>query len=446
MNSLFMQGFAYSALTIGPLSALAWWLYLSKIEGSARKEKTSGERSEKLQFSHPSLLTPGFSRLSYTLALLIGIAALLISFGTYWDISEHIITGIVPGGEDFLWPPHLMIYAGFLLALLVALGGLAALGVPNLKAGINDPRRWVRRNPYVAATVLVAGYGVLSIPGDAIWHELYGIDLTAWSPPHIFLGLSASFLAVFGAALLGRGERNGRREERGTAVLSLLTPLFSLLGFHSSRADWRGVVQLLYLAMALLLFLPIGSVEWELGTVDGFVARRPIWLYPTIIGGASFFLLLLGRRMTSGPWTATVFALFYFGLRLAATSFADLVSGSPPRLTLVFILGAFFVDLTCRWMARSGFRMRNWQTALAASGVFVAGYTAVAQPTIQYYLLQFLPSFTISDHLLTILFTFLLCAALYPLALGLGNWLQHSAERTPGSEELPGAVAAPATG
>ncbi len=420
MNSLFLQGLVFSGLAIGVLAFLAWWLYLSPVK-QLDKTGASAAVHGRNAFSNSPLL---FN----SLALMVGIGALLICVGGYWDLSEHVVTGIVPGGEDFLWPPHLLIYAGFLLAFLVAVGGLSALAVPNLRAGVIDPRRWVRRNPYVGATVLVAGYGIFSIPGDAIWHELYGIDLTAWSPPHIFIALSSASLPIFAAGLLiGAGNRARPGGER------------------FSGPDWRSFVNLFYLAIALSVFLIVGTSEWEINEVTGHVAQRPVWLYPTAIGVSSFFLSVLARKIVPGPWSATAFALFFFGMRIAATSFAEIVSGAMPRLTLVFILGAVLLDLTCRWMERLGFKPGDWQVRLAASGAFMVGYTIVAQPTIEFLFLRYLPHFTVPDHLLTALFTFLLSAALYPVPVALGSWLRNSGrEVTAAQQDVPEAMTAPA--
>lgn len=443
MSSLFLQGLVFSGLAIGVLAFLAWWSYLSPMKHSGREESSGTPQRGNAITTSP--------RLSKALALLVGIGALLICIGGYWDLSEHVVTGIVPGGEDFLWPPHLMIYAGFLIAFLVATGGLSALAIPNLRAGVIDPRRWVRRSPYVGAVVLVAGYGLFSIPGDAIWHELYGIDLTAWSPPHIFIALSSASLPIFAIGLLMGGGNRVDRANGGTDARSGRN-LFGRIGILASgrrfsATDWRSFVNLFLLAIAFCIFLIIGTTEWEMGKVDGYVTQRPVWLYPTIIGVSAFFLSVLARRVAPGPWSATAFALFYFGLRIATTSFADLVSGATPRLTLVFILGAVLLDLTYQWMARFGFRPGDWQVRLAAAGGFMAGFSIVAQPTIAFQYLQFFPSFTVPDHLIAALCVYVLNIAIYPVAMGLGNWLKSSSnEDSEVLQEDLDAVTVPAKG
>ena len=449
MSSLFLQGLVFSGLATGILAFLAWWLYFSPLKQLERSGAAAEAQSRNSIASSP--------RLFNTLALLVGVSALLICVGGYWDLSEHVVTGIVPGGEDFLWPPHLMIYAGFLFAFLVAVGGLSALAIPNLRAGVIDPRRWVRGNPYVGATVLVAGYGIFSIPGDAIWHELYGLDLTAWSPPHILIAISSASLPIFAAGLL-IGGRNRAVPSRSGTVTRGRRPLFPFSGIAEklarrpfgerlSRPDWSSFVNLFYLAMALCVFLIIGASEWEMEEIPRYVAQRPVWLYPTVIGVSAFFLSILARKIAPGPWSATAFALFYFGLRIASTSFADVVSGAMPRLTLVFILGAVLLDLTCQWMDRFGFKPGDWQVRLAASGAFMVGYTVVAQPTIEFLFLSYLPRFTVPDHLLTALFVFLLSAALYPVPMALGSWLRNSGREEAASQrDFAEALTVPAKG
>jgi len=393
-QSLFLEGLIFSAVAIGGIVLVAWWLYASPVSQPARS----------------ALAVP--ARTSRTFGLLIALGVFLFSVGGYWDASEHVVTGIVPGGDDFLWPPHLMLYAGFLLSFVVAVAGLIALAKPNLATGIRDPRLWVRRNPYVGATVLAAGYGLLSVPGDAIWHEIYGIDLTAWSPPHVFL-LAASATTVICAIGLLLQSRPQGKSLGGLSLFILL-----LLGIMLNEA---------YL---------IGVLEWEIKTVAGFVLDRPSWLYPVILGGLAFFVLSLGRRLVPGPWTATTVALFFFAWRILGSAFAEIVSGAPPRLTLVFVLGAVLLDLAARRSHRQGI-----QQALIEAAAFSAGFAVIALPTIQFVYLPYLVRFTAVDHLATVLITFAVCALLQPAARIVGLWLGRET-----AVEEPVGVLAPALG
>ncbi len=383
-SSLWLQGLVFSATAIGLIAFLGWWLYFSPARG---------------RISDARRVPPVLSRV---FGLLIGLGVILISVGGYWDASEHVVTGIVPGGEDFLWPAHLMIYAGFLISFLVASVGLVLLARPNLAAGVADPRLWVRRNPYFGAAVLVAGYGLLSIPGDAIWHELYGVDLTAWSPPHIFLVAASVSTGICAIGLLLQSRRSPEVDNRlALWVLALL-------------------------AMVLSEAYLIATLEWELGTVGGYVLTRPSWLYPTLVGALAFAVLALGRRLVSGPWTATVLAMLYFTWRLGSSLFAETISGAPPRLTLVFLLGAVALDLAAQRM-----QGRNRRASVVTAAAFTLGYTAVALPTIRFVYLPYLVRFTLPDYLITLAATFVLCALLWPVTQAVGHWLLKDQIETP---------------
>ena len=375
-QSLFWEGLIFSAVAIGGIGLVAWWLYASPVRSSVAQARGVSART------------------SQTFGLLIALGVFLFSVGGYWDASEHVVTGIIPGGDDFLWPPHLMLYGGFLLSFVVAVAGLVALAKPNLAAGIRDPRLWVRRSPYVGATVLAAGYGLFSVPGDAIWHELYGIDLTAWSPPHVFLLAAAATTALCAIGLLIQS--GPKSESRGVRTLFVL----------------------LLLAVTLNEAYLIGVLEWEIKTVTGFVLDRPSWLYPVILGGLAFFVVSLGRRLVAGPWTATTVALLFFAWRILGSTFADIVSGAPPRMTLVFILGALLLDIAAQRSNRKGL-----QQALVEAAAFTAGFVVIALPTIQFVYLPYLTRFTLTDHLLTVLITFAVCALLQPAAQAVGGWL-----------------------
>ena len=392
MEPLFLQGLIFSALVIGGLGLIGWWLFVSRLDGSLSTVA-----------AHNNVVV-ATSILSSRLSILIGISSLLLCIGGYWDLSEHVATGIVPGGEDFLWPPHLMIYTSFLLAFLVALGGMIALAVPNLKAGVRDPRVWARRNPYIAVTALLAGYGWLSIPSDAIWHELYGID-TPWSPPHIFLAVAAMSLPISGIGLIGRVQGRG------------------------GLAEWANFLKLGYIALAMNILLIIAVIEWEV-VVDHIelVANRPIWVFPLITGVISFSALVLARCVAPGPWSATITTLIYFGMRGVGSVLSLHITGVRPKYTFIFLLGALFLDLACQWIDRKGIDGR-WRRALVVGGAFTVGFIPVARGTINVHLrhvMEVVTYFDLTDTMIAALLTFLLTAALYPVIVRLGDWLNDT--------------------
>jgi hypothetical protein len=125
---------------------------------------------------------------------------LLGSWGLTWDIQWHLLIG-----RDTFWiPPHLMMYGGIAVALLVAVAVLARDTVAA--------RRGTR--PRGAVTILgltsfrgvhLAAWGValviLAAPIDDLWHRLFGLDVTLWSPPHL-LGLFGAAVNTLGTLLL----------------------------------------------------------------------------------------------------------------------------------------------------------------------------------------------------------------------------------------------------
>src|SRR5918995_2071608 len=129
------------------------------------------------------------------LAAYIGASLLLVgAISTYWDIATHIDVG----RERFLTPPHIGIYASVLVsAIAIALSGLA----DHFRAG--DSFLGALRHPFrnLRPGIGVSGAGMLTAlvaaPFDNAWHEIYGIDVTIWSPPHL--------LAIFGIAAASLG-------------------------------------------------------------------------------------------------------------------------------------------------------------------------------------------------------------------------------------------------
>ncbi len=380
--SLFWEAISFSIIAVGSIVVLAWWFYLSPIKATAKTVQTASPQ------------------LARTLALLVGVGTFLLTVGFYWDASQHVSTGVVPGGSDFLWPPHLMLYGGFLISFIVAIAGLVALARPDLGAGVRDPRRWVRHNPYMGALALAAGYGLFSIPGDAIWHELYGLDLTAWSPPHVLLMAAAISTPLCAAGLLVQSQRGS-----------------------ANPARWIGFVTLVYLTLAMSEAFLIGVLEWEFGRTNGLVAARPTWLYPLIIGMVSYFAMVFARRLTRLPWTATTLALLYFGWRIGMASFTMGISGAAPRLTLVFVLGAVLYDLVAQRTALSGLRRLVIETA-----AFTAGYALIALPTIEFVFKSSLPRFALSDHIMTVIMTFAVGVIVHIAAERTAAWFRG--ERT----------------
>ena len=113
-------------------------------------------------------------------------AKILGAWGLGWDIQWHMTIG-----RDSFWiAPHLMIYGSVVVGLALGWGVLAYewwRGIPST------------RGFRLAALGLVLV--VLAAPIDDLWHRLFGLDVTLWSPPHL-LALFGSAVSTLGCLLI----------------------------------------------------------------------------------------------------------------------------------------------------------------------------------------------------------------------------------------------------
>jgi hypothetical protein len=307
--------------------------------------------------------------------------------GALWDASKHILTGTVPAGADFLWPPHLLIYGSFLISLIIAIIAVAIVAWPGWRAGERDPRLWIRRNPYLGLVALASLYSLLSIPGDALWHALYGIDLTAWSPPHLIIGfmMCAVTISAVGVLVQARPARDG----------------------------WSGVDLAIPVLLGLMLNVAgiVGFIEWEIwgGAYPTLVRTNPIWVYPTVAGALAAIVLVLARRLSRFPFAATLATLAFFGLRLAVMLGLGLTSNIVPSVPPVFILGAVLLDVI-PWQRVPAGLLRD--AAMAAA--FTVGYAVIALPLLT--VRAHLPAFGAADLVIAVVATLGATLLLLPLA------------------------------
>jgi hypothetical protein len=128
------------------------------------------------------------------------LAKLAAGWGLGWDIRWHVLIG-----RDSFWiPPHVLTYASVTAAVLIAFGVLAV--ETWLARGGRAPADTVR----VAGMVGTPGFHlvwlgmaliVLAAPIDDLWHRLFGIDVTLWSPPHL-LGLAGAQVSTLALLLV----------------------------------------------------------------------------------------------------------------------------------------------------------------------------------------------------------------------------------------------------
>jgi hypothetical protein len=266
------------------MAALAWWLYRSPIPGAvpAQLARSAG--------------------LYQLIVLLVGISSILSLFGAVWDAEWHQLFGSF--GDDFLWPPHMLLYASFALVAL-----FAGVGMLFLVRGASDLRRQFRADPLIGLIGLTAFYMILGVPSDQLWHALYGADLTAWSLPHVMLAACYTLIILAAMAM----------------QLGVIPP-----------APWRGLRALtgreLVVAglagMSLSQLLLIGTIEWQgitsisnqRGDVFGQAFwDRPEWLFPAVLLAVALFCGSLVQHALRRAGVATVAGVLALILRAAVS-------------------------------------------------------------------------------------------------------------------------------
>ena len=129
------------------------------------------------------------------------VAKVVTGWGVQWDIQWHVMIG-----RDSFWiPPHVMTYAGVAVTVVLSFGLLAwtTFRAPRvLPPGLVSMCGIVgTRGVHIAAWGIAAT--VLAAPIDDLWHRLFGLDVTLWSPPHL-LGIFGSAVNTVGCLAIAR--------------------------------------------------------------------------------------------------------------------------------------------------------------------------------------------------------------------------------------------------
>jgi len=218
--------------------------------------------------------------------------------GTYWDIQHHILSG-----RDSFWiEPHLLVYSGVMLILLGSLVGLV------YTAKIKDKQS---KNFFYAILVilLTSLIQIFFAWGDDIWHRIFGLDVTVWSPPHTALLLSGF--------LIGLGFIYFQRLYMHVAKLDKVKPLtldelklealiaIALVGFNVFIAEFE------YFKLKTISIIP--------ATHPAFL--RPTWIYLSLFVFIFIFLFTLAKSITNRKFVATRITIFYLVIRTLISIF-----------------------------------------------------------------------------------------------------------------------------
>jgi hypothetical protein len=272
-------------------------------------------------------------RLAVARAVLLG--AFVMGLGTTWDVSWHARIG-----RDSFWiAPHVVVYTGTLLVLLATGLGLAAELLRH-RSG-NSLEAAARRVP--RGLWMIAGgalWFVASAPFDDLWHRLFGLDVTIWSPPHLSL-IAAAFTLLLGTLLLVRDEQERLDESephrsRGKRLLEW--GLIGLgLGFLVQTA-----------ALALLPAVRYSYGQPGAGTepwIRAFAQATGAWMLPLLVVALAPAVLFLAPPVLRLPFGVCIPALVHLALRPLGAAFAEagyalvFPSGLPPLAPFAGVTG-----------------------------------------------------------------------------------------------------------
>ena len=184
------------------------------------------------------------------------LAGVVVSWaGFHWDIALH---GDL-GRERFLTTPHLIVVAGMVLQGCAAVWGLAAAADGSGMAAM------FRRRPGLALALAAPLVNGVVLWFDNWWHELFGLDVTLWSPPHLLLVLG--FVDALLGGIIDLAQQ--RFPDVGLALLS--GSLFGILtivnfefdiGYPHFATRWVAPVMAFVLLSILALSATLSRVRW----------------------------------------------------------------------------------------------------------------------------------------------------------------------------------------
>jgi len=245
--------------------------------------------------------------------------------GSSWDVSWHF-----RWLRDDLAPPHLLNSAGTgLVFALVILHSYTGLGVDK-----------------VALRFMQWGIGLflLAVPLDLLNHEIYGLDITSWSPTHALLysGTAVMLVGVIRAWWLYAAPgwlRNG-------VLLGLWMFFFENVLFPNQHQEY-GVVSLGLFRDGRTSAEPIllDFARDQGNSPVEFMLPVPSWVHPAWLICAGLLTLVVARKVTGLRWTATVITagyLLYRFLTLGLLWAGDFPTSAVPVMALA---GAILIDL-----------------------------------------------------------------------------------------------------
>jgi len=285
----------------------------------------------------------------------------------YWDVGHHATLG----RESFWIPPHLPIYAGTALFFYASLCGLLLI---RRRAHSFRAALAARAGQGFAVAMLGSIVQVSAAPLDDLWHRLYGLDVTVWSPPHL-MGVAGALVGIYGmTCALGAGVPRGER--RGTPTIAEVN-----------------VVLLFAAALSLSTF--------AFGRLDFRLEMRDALFYPLLAGPLAAIPLVAAARYVGRFGAATAVALVYTVFRFVALQiFVGMGAFENPAPPIFLLAPALAVDLALpamkgrgvllaalvfgpalvlgEWAFRATLDIPNWEPLEVVASLAVITLTAAA--------------------------------------------------------------------
>jgi hypothetical protein len=286
-------------------------------------------------------------RLYRGLIALLVVAAIAGTFGGTWDAAWHVTLR----RERFWSPPHILLYTGTTLSLIVS--AAAILGALVLRWPTPGPWVWLRRPVPLGFAVAAVGASVIlgAAPLDDFWHRTFGADVDVWSFPHL--------VALGGGAVINIG-----------AIMAIGADLRRIAG----RAWGHRAAMLLFLSV--LVWTSMFSLNWYTLVLARW---RDSFQYPILLGLVAPAALVIAAR-AFGRGGATVAALGYT-IYTAAAHFTLARLGYallpfPPML----LAPAIVIDLVL-----GGAREQSWPRALGAGLLFAPVFLAAEAASLAWF-------------------------------------------------------------
>jgi hypothetical protein len=278
----------------------------------------------------------------------LALAAIAGMLGGTWDAAWHVTLR----RETFWSPPHLLLYAGTTLSLMIgaaAMGGAFFLRWPT-------PGPWIvlfgRRLP-LGFAVAAGGAAIVlgAAPLDDFWHRTFGADVDVWSFPHL--------VALFGGAFINIG-----------AVMAIGAHMRTIIGPPLGHR----AVMLLFLSV--LVWLSMFSLNWYTLVLARW---RDSFQYPILLGLVAPVALVIAAR-AFGRGGATLAALGYTVYTAAAHFGLNGVGYALLPFPPLLLVPAVMLDLLLpmRWG-------HGWQRAIVAGLLFAPVFVAAEAASLAWF-------------------------------------------------------------